>query len=71
MSIWKGGKEAKAKAREEWIKNNKKTPQDFANEKEKNRACANCDMPLLFKMDKIWCCKQCSYVLDYLKSIKN
>ena len=53
------------------MKNNKKTPQDFANEKEKNRACADCDMPLLFKMDKIWCCKQCSYVLDYLKSIKN
>ena len=25
MSIWKGGKEAKARAREEWIKNNKKT----------------------------------------------
>jgi len=70
---WKGGKEAKEKARNDWLKKNEKkekTPQDFLNEKEKSRACHDCDLPLLFKMDKKWYCSECQDVLQYLKSIK-
>ena len=66
--MWKGGKEAKEKAKKEWAEkiNMSRTvhsPQEFEQQKKNNKYCEDCDEYLCYSGGKFWYCSKCPYRL--------
>ena len=70
--MWKGGKEAKEKAKKEWAEklnmspktfNTVHSPEEFEQHKKNNKHCEDCDKYLCYSHGKFWYCPKCPYRL--------
>ena len=70
--MWKGGKEAKEKAKKEWAEklnmspktfNTVHSPEEFEQHKKNNKHCEDCDKYLCYSDGKFWYCPKCPYSL--------